>query len=178
MKMLNASGFPVSAAVTVMERLAEERLKHPYVDPGVFMDHPDLPERIGYMILMIREAGWPLHRKEPLHLLRTAVEARDDRLLLTVDGRPVWSGSGEEQTRSFLEEARRSLDRYLQMELLPSDIALAQDGGNPSLRVGLGLIAREKDLPKGMESLKAFSENLRKALVDAQKAHPMGRYFL
>lgn len=178
LKMLNASGFPVSAAVTVMERLAEERLKHPYVDPGVYMDHPDLPERIGYMIRMIRDSGWPLQRKTPLHLLRTAVEASGDRLLLTVDGRPVWSGPDAEQTRSLMEELRRSLDRYLQMELLPSDIALARDGGNPSLHVGPVVIAREKDLPKGMDSLEAFSENLRKALVDAQRAHPMGRYFL
>ena len=178
LKMLNATGFPVAAAVTVMERLSEERLKHPYVDPGVFMDHPDLPERIDYMARMIGDAGWPLRRKEPLHLLRTAIEARENRLLLAVDGKPVWSGPQEAQSRLFLEEAVRRLDRFLQMELLPSDIAMGRDERGPLLRVGPGVIAREKDLPKGMSSLEDFSKNLKKALIDAQRAHPMGRYFL
>lgn len=178
LKMLNATGFPVAAAITVMERLSEERLKRPYVDPGVFMDHPDLPERIDYIAKMIADAGWPLRRKEPLHLLRTAIEAGENRLLLAVDGKPVWSGPPEAQSRLFLEETARRLDRFLQMELLPSDITVGRDEQGPLLRVGPGVIAREKDLPKGMSSLEVFSGNLRKALIDAQRAHPMGRYLL
>jgi hypothetical protein len=178
LKMLKAVGFPVSAAVTVMERLSEERLKHPYVDPGVFMDHPDLPERIDYMTRMIRDAGWDLHRKEPLHLLRTAVEDRGNRLFLTVDGKAAWSGPSDEQTRHLLEEVRLLLDRYLQMELLPSDITVGRDESGPLLRVGPGVIARERGVPKGMSSLQSFSENLRKILVEAQRMHPMGHYLL
>lgn len=178
LKMLKAAGFPVSAAVTVMERLSEERLKHPYVDPGVFMDHPDLPERIGYMTRMIRDAGWSLHRKDPLHLLRTAIEERENRLFLTVDGKAAWSGPDDEQTRHFLEEERLLLDRYLQMELLPSDITVGRDESGPLLRVGRGVIARERVIPKGMSSLQSFSENLRKILVEAQRMHPMGHYLL
>ena len=178
LKMLKATGFPVSAAVTVMERLSEERLKHPYVDPGVFMDHPDLPERIAYMTRMIRDAGWDLHRKEPLHLLRTAVEDRGNRLFLTVDGKAAWSGPSDEKTRHLLEEVRFLLDRYLQMELLPSDITVGRDENGPLLRVGPGVIAREGVVPKGMASLQSFSENLRKILVEAQRMHPMGHYLL
>lgn len=178
LKMLNATGFPVAAAVTVMERLSEERLKHPYVDPGVFMDHPDLPERIAYMARMIGDAGWPMHRKEPLHLLRTGIDEREKRLFLAVDGKPVWSGPQEAQSRAFLEETARRLDRFLQMELLPSDITVGRDERGPFLRVGPGVITRETDLPKGMSSLEDFSKSLRKALIDAQRAHPMGRYLL
>ncbi len=178
LKMLNATGFPDGGAVRVMERLSEERLKHPYVDPGVFMDHPDLPERIDYMARMIGDAGWPMHRKEPLHLLRTGIDSRGNRLLLAVDGKPVWSGPQEAQSRIFLEETARRLDRFLQMELLPSDITVWRDERGPFLRVGPGVIARETDLPKGMSSLEDFSKSLRKALIEAQRAHPMGRYLL
>lgn len=176
--MLRAAGFPVSSAVTVMERLAEERLKRPYVDPGVFMDHPDLPERIGYMTAFIRDSGWPLHRKEPLRLLRTTIEEKDKRLVLNVDGKAVWSGPVSEEARSVMEVAKREIDRYLQMELLPSDISVGRDERGALLRVGRGVIVRKRDLPEGMSSLESFSESLRKSVVEAQRAHPMGRYLL
>jgi len=178
LKMLNATGFPVSSAVTVMERLAEERLKHPYVDPGVFLDHPDLPERIGYMAAFIKNSGWPLHRKDPLRLLRTSIEEKDRRLLLRVDGKEVWSGPSTEEVRSVMGVAKREIDRFLQMELLPSDISVERDEKGLLLRVGRGVVVRQNDLPEGMSSLEKFSESLRKSVVEAQRAHPMGRYLL
>ena len=178
LKMLNSAEYPVSSAITVMERLSEERLKHPYFDPGVFMDHPDIPERLDYMTKAIREAGWPLHRKEPLHLLKVAIVQDGNRLSLAVDGKPAWGGPAAPATRSCLEGAGRVLDRYLQMELLPNDIAVRKDHGGSSLRVGPGLVVREKDLAPGMGSLESFAEALRKALVEAQRTHPMGHYLL
>jgi len=178
LKMLNSADYPVSSAITVMERLSEERLKHPYFDPGVFMDHPDIPERLGYMTKAIREAGWPLHRKEALHLLKPGIVQDGNRFLLAVDGKPVWGGPAAPETRSCLEGAGRVLDRYLQMELLPNDIAVRKDPGGSSLRVGAGLVVREKDLPPGMGSLESFAEALRKVLVEAQRTHPMGHYLL
>jgi len=178
LKMLNSAEYPVSSAITVMERLSEERLKHPYFDPGVFMDHPDIPERLDYMTKAIREAGWPLHRKEPLHLLKVAIVQDGNRLSLAVDGKPAWGGPAAPETRSCLEGAGRVLDRYLQMELLPNDIAVRKDHGGSSLRVGPGLVVREKDLAPGMGSLESFAEALRKALVEAQRTHPMGHYLL
>ena len=178
LKMLNSAEYPVSSAITVMERLSEERLKHPYFDPGVFMDHPDIPERLDYMTKAIREAGWPLHRKEALLLLRPGIVQEGNRLFLAVDGKPAWEGPAGPETRSCLEGAGKVLDRYLQMELLPSDIAVRKDQEGFSLRVGPGVVAREKDLPPGMGSLQSFAEALRKALVEAQRTHPMGHYLL
>ena len=178
LKMLNSAGYPVSSAITVMERLSEERLKHPYFDPGVFMDHPDIPERLGYMTKAIREAGWPLHRKEALHLLKRVIVQDGNRVFLVLDGNPAWGGPAGPGTMSCLETAGKVLDRYLQMELLPSDIAVRKDQGGLSLRVGPGVVAREKDLPPGMGSLQSFAEALRKALVEAQRTHPMGHYLL
>lgn len=178
LKMLSETGLPVSAAVTVMERLVEERMKHPYVDPGVFMDHPDLPERIDYMTKMIRDAGWPLHRKDPLRLLKTAIEEKNNRFFLTVDGKPVWEGPESEGVRKVMEEAKLGLDRNLQMELLPSDIAVGRDESGTLLRVGPGVVVRETGLPAGMSALQSFSEGLRNALIEAQRVHPMGHYLL
>jgi Zn-dependent protease with chaperone function len=178
LEILHDTGFPVASAVTVMERLAEERLKHPYVDPGVFMDHPDLPERIDYLIRKIKDSGWPLNRKEPLHLLRTAVAESGSLLLLTVDGKPAWSGQRNDVTRSFLEGIRRKLDQSLQMELLPNDIALFREAGDVSVRVGPQVIVRGRDLPDGMGPLEELAGNLRKAIIDAKRTHPMGHYLL
>ena len=95
-----------------------------------------------------------------------------------MDGNPAWGGPAGPGTMSCLETAGKVLDRYLQMELLPSDIAVRKDQGGLSLRVGPGVVAREKDLPPGMGSLQSFAEALRKALVEAQRTHPMGHYLL
>lgn len=178
LRILQASGFPVSAAVTLMERLAEERLKHPYVDPGVFMDHPDLPERILYMVKFIRDSGWPLNRKEPLHLLRVTIEPQGERLVMNLDGKAAWQGPSSDKSRSLMERTKKGLDRYFQMELMSSEIGVVRDEKGRVLRVGQGAIVRESDLPAGMDSLDVFSENLKKALIEAQRVHPMGHYLL
>jgi Zn-dependent protease with chaperone function len=178
LRILHASGFPVAAAVTVMERLAEEQLKHPYVNPGVFMDHPEIPERIGYMVKFIRDSGWALHRKEPLHLLRISIEPQGDRLVMTVDGKDAWRGPVDQKVRALMEEVKRGLDQSLQMELMSNEIEVRPDGKSRVLRVGQKAIAKESDLPAGMDPLDVLSENLRKALIEAQRVHPMGHYLL
>ncbi|HOV28666.1 MAG TPA: M48 family metalloprotease [Synergistales bacterium] len=178
LRILHATGFPVAASVTVMERLAEEQLKHPYVNPGVFMDHPEIPERIGYMVKFIRNSGWALHRKEPLHLLRISIESQEDRFVMTVDGKAIWRGPVGEKVRVLMEGVKRGLDQSLQMELMSNEIEVRPDGKSRVLRVGQKAVVRESDLPAGMDSLDVLSENLKKALIEAQRVHPMGHYLL
>jgi hypothetical protein len=130
------------------------------------------------MVKFIRDSGWPLHRKEPLHLLRISIEPKEDGLLMSVDGKAVWRGPAGKEARALMENVKQGLDRCLQMEMLSSEIEVRRDEKDRFLRVGQGAIVRESDLPAGMAPLDVLSENLKKALIEAQRVHPMGHYLL
>jgi hypothetical protein len=51
--------------VTVMERLSEEKLKRPYVDPGIYQSHPDVEDRVNYLIETMRNMGGNFSGRSP-----------------------------------------------------------------------------------------------------------------
>ncbi len=176
LNMLDKTGYAPAASLTVMERLLEEEIKRPYVDPGIFAGHPKTRERVADLAEIIRGKGWPLERKKALHLLRTEILESEGRLSLRIDGLPVWWGPGDPGTLEILNRARVSIDRYLQMESSPFDVAVLNTRGSEVLKIGLGTIATEEDVLPGMPSLFVFRENILESLNKARSMHPVANY--
>lgn len=176
LNILSQSGYEPAGAVTVMERLEEEEMKRPYVDPGIFADHPKTKDRVRSLEDMIREKGWPLERKKALRLLRVRTSEGDGSVNLVIDGKPVWRAPKAEGASELMNKVAVSLDKYLQMETSPYDISIQETRGQKALRVGLGVIAYEKDLLPGMPSLEEFRENILLSLNRARMIHPVADY--
>jgi len=173
-KHLFNSGFAPAGMVTLLEALAEEKIRHPWVDPGIYMDHPYIEDRISYIIEYIRSNKWPLCRKDSLNLLKTEVNADNGKVYLNIDGQQVCEGPDESAVRSVIREAKKALSSGLQLETLPYDIQVLDDSlnGYPSLYVGNTEIIRAP-LPKGMTSLGIIRDNIVDILLSAKKLHPV-----
>lgn len=170
---LIAAGYPPTAMVTVMESFIHEEWKLPIREYGIYMDHPESAERVEAMSEKLKSLNIRLTRKYPLHLLRTSIEKSDGQASLLIDGSKVWSGRNDAPTLQILEHARQMLDRDFQMELAPYDLQLETGG---LLRLKNGTLA-QSPLPEGMQELSVFRENLLTALANAQKRHPVAKYF-
>jgi predicted Zn-dependent protease len=164
-RILLEAGFPPAAMVTSLEAMIYDQLKRPYVDPGVFMTHPELSERVAYILQTAREKNVPIRRKKALNLLRPSVESREGKTVLLLDGDPVWS----------LPESDEKIDDLLQMETAPYEIQIISLDGKNALRVGPSIIAREP-LPKGAGTLESFRESLVQSLGEARNKHPGAKY--
>ena len=174
-RILLEAGFPPAAMVTSLEAMIYDQLKRPYVDPGVFMTHPELSERVAYIRQTAREKNVPIRRKKALNLLRPSVEAREGRTVLLLDGDPVWSLPESGESRAAAVNAADKLDDLLQMETAPYEIQIISLDGKNALRVGPSIIAREP-LPKGAGTLESFRESLVQSLGEARNKHPGAKY--
>ncbi|GAB1426806.1 M48 family metalloprotease [Aminivibrio sp.] len=174
-RILEGAGFPPAAMITALEAMAYDQLKHPYFDPGVFMTHPELSERIAYILEIARERGFPLHRKNALHLLRPSVEEEGERLVLRLDGNPVWSLPRGGENERLLKEISAKIEAHLQMETPPFEIQVLSLGGGKALRLGPALILSEP-LPSGAEPLESFRNALVHSLGKARDTHPGAHY--
>lgn len=173
---LMKTGYVPAASVTVMERLLEEEMKHPYVDPGICADHPRTRERVKDLVGIIRDHNWPLERKKALHLLRTSVAGSDVGFELRIDGFPVWLGPRNNAGLDLLEKTRVALDEYLQMELSPFDIMVLKTKSGEVLKIGLGIIVDGKDLLPGMPPLSELRDRILVSLQKARSIHPVADY--
>lgn len=176
LKILLQADYEPAAAVTVMERLQEEEIKRPFVDPGIFAAHPKTRERVQSLIGIIRENGWPLERKKALRLLRTTITGEEGSLYLNLDGRPVWHGPSGESTRRLLEKTAGLLDRHLQMETSPYDVSIMEFQGKQVLRIGLGTVVSQEEILPGMPTLDDLRDKIVAALQWARSAHPVADY--
>ena len=174
-RILDEAGFPPAAMITSLEAMAYDQLKHPYFDPGVFMTHPELSERIAWLLEIARERGFPVHRKTALHLLRTSLAEVGKRLVLSIDGNPVWSLPGGPGNKALLADVSAKIDTFLQMETPPYEIEVFSLQGVPSLRVGPAILAAEP-LPENAESLESFRNALVRSLGKARDIHPGAHY--
>jgi hypothetical protein len=174
LEILRGGGYPPAAMVTLLERLYEERMKRPWRDPGIYQDHPDVEDRIHYVIGRIREIGWPLNRKEPLHLLRVSVEENGGEWVLAVDGREVLTASAGEANKNRLLEIGKRLGDNLQLEMMPGDIQV--------LPAGMGLrVGNSRILPDGLTGLEPkdpaeIRQRLVASLLAAKSRHPVAEY--
>lgn len=176
LNILVQTGYAPAASVTVMERLLEEEIKHPYVDPGIYSDHPKTRERVRDLVEIIRDNKFPLERKRALHLLRTSVAEYDEGFELIIDGLPVWWALKGAGAPELLENAKESLDKYLQMETSPFDVMVLDTQGGEVLKIGMGTIAEEKHILQGMPPLSEFRERIIESLQKARSIHPVADY--
>ena len=174
-RILVEAGFPPAAMVTAFEAMIYDQLKRPYVDPGVFMTHPELSERVAYILKMAEERSVPMRRKKALNLLRPSLEKRDGRAFLLLDGKAVWSLPDEGDNIAVLAGAEEKIDSFLQMEIAPYEIEVLDLRGNKALRVGPSVVVKEP-LPIGAEPLDDFREALVRALGDARDKHKGAKY--
>lgn len=175
-KLLVSAGYPATAALTVMEGLAEEELKLPWFDPGVAADHPSIAERISYIREQIRKMGLPLHRKEVLGVMRTSVAASAGTVTLSIDGLQFLTLSDTQDHRSYLAKVAGRIDKFLQMELSPYDIKINKmSGGVDGLFIGIAEILRTP-LPDGTKDLESLRGKLLVAQGNALKKHPVTDY--
>ena len=197
---LVSAGYPPAAMLTVMEGLAEEQLKHPYVDPGVMMDHPEVKERIAYLTKIIREKGLPLERKRALNFLIVSVRSENGMRSLSVDGVEIVRAPDGEKATTVLSDMKTAMDRCFQLELSPSEIqVVAFSDARPrptaslqqskrrndpvatktpprrGLRVG-NTVVFDESLPGAEPSLEVMRARLLDALLRAQTRHPIARY--
>lgn len=172
---LEEAGYPPAAMLTVMEGLAAEQLRHPYVDPGIFMDHPYVEERVDYLTRIIKEKRWPLERKKALRLLVIRIEPKDASLVMYVDDAPVWEGPDSSDVAALFSSVKDKLDRAYQMELPPYEIEVVEIDQVRALRVGSTLIVKEP-LPAAVDSLESLRQTLVDSLLQAKTTHPIADY--
>jgi Zn-dependent protease with chaperone function len=173
--LLQNAGYEPTGLVTAMERLHEEGWKRPYVDPGVYMDHPETEDRVAYLIQTMQDRGWPLHRKKTLALLRPAWTEEEGEGVLSVDGVPLWRIPLKDIEDSQVEEILSGIQESLEMEMLPYEIALEESPSASVLRVGNRIlcVARTPELQRAFPALR---QALVQALDGAKRRHPVGSY--
>lgn len=176
LKILIGAGYPASAMVTCLEAMIHDQLKRPYVDPGVFMTHPELTERVEYIVREASDAGVPIRRKKALHLLRPSIREKDDgTICLFVDETKIWSLPRKPGSEKLLAGAAEKIDEFLQMETPPYEIQVISIGGKNALRIGPSVIVREP-LPEGSEPLDTMRAALVASLGEARQKHQGAKY--
>ncbi len=173
--LLRQAGYEPTGMVTVMERLYEEGWKHPYRDPGVYLDHPETEDRVAYLIQTMKDRGWPLRRKESLGLLRPSWVEEDGVWVLGLDGTPRWRISSDDISDSQRQQILQGIREALEMETLPYEISLEESPSASVLQVGNRVLcnASSRELQKALPSLR---EALVQALDGAKRKHPLGSY--
>jgi Zn-dependent protease with chaperone function len=179
--VLARAGYNPVGMLTIQERLKEERLKHPDIDPGIYQTHPEADERIAAAEKYLNDHGVPIRRKYALGNLRPSVgeTSGDLSTALFIDDDVVWRGRGDEPTRELFGRVADALREHLQLETVPFDIRVESgpDGANQAFYVGPRKIVAAEEAPPGAEPLPALRENVQRALSRARMDHPMADYY-
>jgi Zn-dependent protease with chaperone function len=179
---LTHAGYNPVGMLTIQERLKEERMKHPEINPGIYQTHPEVDERIAAAKKYLDNHDIRIERKLALGNLRTSVEeiaSGDFKLAVAIDGEPVWRGADDEATLELFGRVAYDLRQYREMETVPFDVRIEGDKSNPNsaFYVKAKKIAANKELPPNTEPLSVLREGVMKALSEAQKNHPMADYY-
>lgn len=177
-RISESAGYDLSAGVTVMESLAAEELKRPWIEPGIYLDHPRIADRIRYIAGAIESRGRKIRRKNVLKLLRPKVDEEKGRLSLKIDDTVVFQVPASSESRRLLEDAQAVLQGKLQMETPAYDIRVDESEGRPAaVYIGVARVLQEP-LPRGADPLQRVRSQLVKALTEARKKHPIANYDL
>jgi Zn-dependent protease with chaperone function len=180
--VLTRAGYNPVGVLTLQERLKEERMKRPEINPGIYQTHPEIDERIAAAERYLEDHDIPIKRKYALGNLRTSVEeisSGDFRLAVAIDEEAVWRGADNDETRRLFERVASSLWDYLELETVPFDIRVegAHPDPNAAFYVKAKKIVSQKELPPGTESLSALREGVMRVLSETRKKHPMADYY-
>ena len=179
---LTKAGYNPVGMLTIQERLKEERLKRPEINPGIYRTHPDVEERIRAAERYLESNGIPVNRKHALGNLRPSIGEIDSDgfgLALMIDGATVWRGAANEATRAVFDRVASELWQFLDLETAPFDIRVEGDGISPgsAFFVKSRRIVTQGEAPPGTEALSALREGVMNALSEARRSHPMADYF-
>jgi predicted Zn-dependent protease len=175
--VLTKAGYNPVGVLTLQERLQEESLKRPYVDPGIYQTHPDAKQRIAAAARYMEDSGIKIERKYALGALRTRIEAISGDLCLMIGDEPVWRGRDDSATRELFGRTASLLWDSLQLETAPYDIRVEKEP-REALCVESERIVEKSALPDGTEPLEFLREGIQHALNEARRFHPMADYYL
>ena len=168
--VLIASGYSPVAMVTLFEKFMNEDFKQPIHEYGIYMNHPETPERLKRALKKLNSLGIPVERKYSLGLLRTSITESKARTELKVDGVTVASGNKNPEVRTTLTRIRENLDKYLQLELAPYELHLV----NGALYIKNHFTAGSL---QGVTPPDDIRRNLLKVLDSARAKHPTAKFF-
>jgi len=170
------AGYDLVAGVTVMESLAEEELKQPWVDPGIYLDHPKISERISYIAAVVEKKGYKLNRKYVLKLLIPSIIEENGNLVFKIDNTEIFRGTASSTLRDYLSQVKERIEHSFQMETSPYDVRIT---GKDKIQRGIyaGVISLfSAPVPPEIGNLEKIRERLLIALNSARKKHPMANY--
>ena len=164
------SGYSPTGMITLFEHFMAEEYRQPIHDYGIYMNHPDTPDRLSAAVNTLHERNIPIQRKYSLGLLRTDLRETSNDISVLVDGQVVASGIKTQVNRSVLKRMRETLDKYLQLELAPYELHLEEG----ALYIENHFTAGEV---KGITSPEKIRANLMKSINLARAKHPTSKFF-
>jgi predicted Zn-dependent protease len=171
------AGYDLVAGVTVMESLAAEELKQPWIDPGYTGDHPKIADRIQYISELVERKGYQIHRKTVLKLLRPVITEDNGTLVFKVDETEILRGKATPALKQYCQNASEVINASLQMETPVYDIRLTKWNGTDAVNIGVVRLMAAP-VPGSDISMKEVRQNLVNALGESHKKHPMANYNL
>lgn len=171
------AGYDLVAGVTVMESLAAEELKQPWVDPGYTGDHPKIADRIQYISELVERKGYRIHRKTVLKLLRPIITEDKGILVFKVDETEILRGKATPALKQYCLDASEVIDASLQMETPAYDIRLTKWNGADAVSIGVARLMISP-VPDSTSTMQDIRRNLVDALGESHKKHPIANYNL
>ncbi len=168
--VLIASGYSPVAMITLFEKFMSEDFKRPIIQYGIYMNHPETPERLRRALQKLNALKIPVERKYSLGLLRTAINETENLFELKVDGVTIASGNKNPDVRAALMRLRDNLDKSLQLELAPYELHLI----NGALYIKNDFTAGNL---QGITPPDDIRKNLLKVLDSARAKHPTAKFF-
>ena len=164
------SGYSPSGMITLFEHFMAEEYRQPIVDYGIYMNHPDTPQRLDRAVKTLHERNIPIERKYPLGLLRTSIQETGTSIVLMIDGQSVITGKKTPEMKAVIEGIRETLDKYLQLELAPYDIHIV----NGSLYIENHFTAGKVD---GLTTPEDIRVNLLNVINSGKAKYPTYKFF-
>ncbi len=164
LEALIESGYNPAGMVVLFEKFLYDDFTKPIINAGIYMNHPETNKRLETTLKTLREKNIPVNRKYSLNILRTAIDEKNNNLL--IDGNIILNAKNV----NSLKNIKSNLDNFLQMETAPYEINII--GENLKIKNKLILNSNDVNTP-----LKNIRENLVKAVDSAKIKYPTSRTF-
>ena len=164
------AGYSPTGMITLFEKFMAEDYKKPIADYGIYMNHPETPQRLSSAVKILHDRHIPIERKYSLGLLRTGIIETNHNIQLNIDGQTVITGRKNPETKAMMQGIRETLNKYLQLELAPYEIHVE----NGALYIGNHFTAGQVD---GMTSPEDIRKNLVKVINAGRAKYPTSKFF-
>ena len=174
---LYKAGYNPAAMLTMMERLRIEKLKHAYVDPGIFQTHPETENRVEAALKYMKSKGLEVQRKDVVQSLKIDTVHVSGDVRLTVDGASLISLKDDPASSVLLEKLAARLTDRLELELAPYDLQVSRVNGGDVLMIRGREVLSAADLLPSMPTLAEIRNRINDALNKARRGNPLTDYF-